>query len=60
MCGRIFSPRRLCCMFLVVLTVGLVYMAVARPTETQSAGPSELPPRLSISARRTRYRFVAP
>ncbi len=42
-CGRIFSPRRLCCMFMIVLMVGLVYMAVARPQETQSKAPSELP-----------------
>ena len=42
MCGRIFSPHRLCCMFMIVLTVGLVYMAVARPKETQSEAPSEL------------------
>ena len=41
-CARIFSPRRLCCMFMIVITVGLVYMAVARPNETQSEGPSEL------------------
>ena len=43
MCGRIFSPRRLCCMFMIILTVGLVYMAVARPQDTQSEAPSELP-----------------
>ena len=43
MCGRIFSPRRLCCMFLIVLTVGAVYLAVARPQETQSEAPSKLP-----------------
>jgi hypothetical protein len=29
-------------MFMIVITVGLVYMAVARPKETQSEAPSEL------------------